>query len=512
MASQCQETAGPNAERAPNRHATGHFGDANGGAFSPSTELAGMQRFILQVDGGQGKTRAICPLRAAKDTAGGKGGTGGHIRTDTLEPRRGCGRERPARNNDTSLPAPNEHLGTIPITQHVLSAVADDWLAAVASNIRRRSNSDDPVRTYRYHIAKVRWYCEHVIGRTLSAWDAQDVLRFEAFLADLPLRALCPAGVKPDQAGYAPFRRRPGASSQADILRCLRALFSALHSAGYLRGNPMSLMKVGKVRRFDKTRAIDDALFEHVLQVMDRAPRTSQQEHQLHARDRFILICLRETGLRASELVGARMRAIAPLTDPKTGTGYWVLQVDAATAKGGHGRVVPVTAALMDALAEYRRAFGLSALPGAGDRQYGLILSIRTRQIEGCTANKTATDRRYFGQWRDVGTRYGLRDIVKGRLRAAANVLRQTGDDASAERLERASTHWLRHTFAMGAMLGGQDIRTVCSALGHASVNTTMLYTAQEALDLIYSWERDQPGRLARVVDAAGNNSHRAGR
>ncbi|GGC23814.1 tyrosine-type recombinase/integrase [Pseudoduganella buxea] len=414
-------------------------------------------------------------------------------------------------NDDASRPAPNGHLVAAPSSQHILGAVADDWaavdvwLAAVASNSRRRSNSDDTVSTYRYHVAKVRWYCEHVLGRTLSAWDAQDVLCFEAFLADLPLRALCPAGAKATQSGYTPFRRRPGVSSQADILRCLRALFGALHGAGYLRTNPMSLMKVGKGRRLDKTRAIDDDLFERVLQVMDRAPRTSQRAHQLHARDRFILVCLRETGVRASELVGARMRAIAPLTDPKTGTSYWVLQVDAATAKGGQGRVVPVSTALMDALVDYRCAFGLPALPGAGDRHYGLILSVRTQQIEDGMAIKTAVDRRYFGQWRDVGTRYGLHDIVKGRLQAAVTVLRETGDDAGADRLARASTHWLRHTFALRALLGGQDLRTVATALGHASVSTTMLYTEQEALDQINSWERNQPGRLARVDNAAGN-------
>lgn len=40
-------------------------------------------------------------------------------------------------------------------------------------------------------------------------------------------------------------------------------------------------------------------------------------------------------------------------------------------------------------------------------------------------------------------------------------------------------------------------MRDVASALGHASMDTTMLYTEQDALDLIAAWERAQPGSVA---------------
>lgn len=398
---------------------------------------------------------------------------------------------------------------------HSLGPVADDWaaievwLAAVASNSRRRGSSDQTVNTYRFHLAKVRWYCDAVLGRTPALWDTQDVLAFEAFLADLPEHAVCADKAKPHDEGYTPFRKRPSASSQADIMRFLQALFKALHSTGYLRANPMALMTYGKARRLDTTRAIDLDLFQLVLEVMDARPRVKQTAHQLHVRDRFIFICLRESGLRASELVGARMRAVQPLSDPKNRKTYWILKVDGRTAKGGKERTVPMTRALLDALIAYRSAFGLAPLPGR-DEDHGLILSVRTRPLAAGVHGgliRNAADRRYFGAWRDVGTRFGLHGIVKGRVRDAVAHLEGAGRTTEARELERVSSHWMRHTFATAALLAGKDIRVVAAALGHASVTTTMVYTEQGALDQIRSWEGEQPGSVAQVGGAVDSEA-----
>ncbi|WP_229211670.1 hypothetical protein [Duganella sp. BJB475] len=42
----------------------------------------------------------------------------------------------------------------------------------------------------------------------------------------------------------------------------------------------------------------------------------------------------------------------------------------------------------------------------------------------------------------------------------------------------------------------------MASALGHASVTTTMVYTEQDALDQIRSWESERPGSVAQVAPA----------
>lgn len=396
--------------------------------------------------------------------------------------------------------------GAAPQPVHSLGPVADDWdainvwLAAVADN--SKSSSNETLKTYRYHLAKLRWYCERELGRPPSTWTLQDVKAFRNYLAQLPASSLRAVNIAPGTPDYSPFQKQPGASTQSDIMRFTKAMFSALHRTGYLRLDPMALVNAPKQRRLDKKRAVGDELFDLVLQVMAEAPRPTQKDHQIYLRDCFIFICLRESGLRASELIGAKMDAIGLLYNPNSGNTYWAMTVEAETAKGGKQRTVPVSVAFLEAFIAYRRAFGLDPMPGPSTQQYGLVLSVRTKKREIGSRIKSASDRRLFGEWRDVGSRQGLHGIIKGRIRDAVLLLEQAGDGASAAHLNRVSAHWLRHTFAMTSLLSGQDLRSVATSLGHASVDTTMGYTEQDAIDLIESWERETPGRVARASPA----------
>lgn len=401
---------------------------------------------------------------------------------------------------------------------HNLGPVVDDWaaievwLATVCED--GESRSEETLKTYRYHLAKVRWYCERELGRPPSTWNLQDVIAFRKYLADLPGSSQRAVGDESGDKDCPPFLKQPGKSSQSDILRFAKAMFGGLHANGYLRINPMASIKARKPRRIDKKRAVSDELFDLVLNVMDESPRNKQKDHQLLLRDRFIFICLREAGLRTSELIGASMGAFKALYDPSTGNTYWVLKIEGETAKGGKERTVPVTPALLDALVAYRRAFGLDPLPGKGKSECGLILSVRTAPMASVLKGmrvKNAADRRFFGAWRDVGTRQGLYAIVKGRVRQAVNLLKEAGDLDAAEHLDRVSAHWLRHTFAMTSLMMGRDLRSVATSLGHASVNTTMAYTEQDALDQIHSWERDQPGSVAVVAKTISSDNGAGG-
>lgn len=112
---------------------------------------------------------------------------------------------------------------------------------------------------------------------------------------------------------------------------------------------------------------------------------------------------------------------------------------------------------------------------------------------------KDAQSRRYFGSWGSISSRKSLYHVVKGRLAETAASLRADGRPADADALVKASPHWLRHTFAKAAVLNGRDIRVVATLLGHASVTTTMIYTEQDALDVVRAHEKDDPGGVAVV-------------
>ncbi len=394
---------------------------------------------------------------------------------------------------------------------HALGEVRDDWEAAgvwLAAVARKSGNGSTATRdTYGYHLAKLRWYCENVARVTPSRWSMQDVEHFHLFLEDLPEDALCAMGdgrfAIPGERGYTPFRKRPARSSQSDIHRFVHALLKAWHSMGYIRINPMALTGTMSSRKIKTERSLSEIVFESVLDTLAASEVVSFAERQRQLRDMFILTAFKELGLRASELVGARMGAFYQLADPATKNRYWIFLVTSETGKGAKARRIPVTRTLLSSLAVYRQAFGLPAMPVHGD-DTPLLLSSRTKVVQiGETKIKHVNDRRFFGAWRAIGTRQGLYKIVKERLALTAKALRDAGNFDLATDLDRASPHWLRHTFAKAALMKGQSMREVASLLGHASVDTTMIYTDQDALDLVRALERSAPDAIAVEHPAA---------
>jgi site-specific recombinase XerD len=66
-----------------------------------------------------------------------------------------------------------------------------------------------------------------------------------------------------------------------------------------------------------------------------------------------------------------------------------------------------------------------------------------------------------------------LRRIVKDVMQSAADLAMEAGDEFAQARLQQASTHWLRHTFATDLFDSGADVLSVQDLLDHASISTT---------------------------------------
>ena len=67
----------------------------------------------------------------------------------------------------------------------------------------------------------------------------------------------------------------------------------------------------------------------------------------------------------------------------------------------------------------------------------------------------------------------------------------ETEAPATAEKLRRASPHWMRHTHATYALARGAELTTVRDNLRHASVSTTSIYLHSDEV------------KRARQMDAA---------
>jgi site-specific recombinase XerD len=70
---------------------------------------------------------------------------------------------------------------------------------------------------------------------------------------------------------------------------------------------------------------------------------------------------------------------------------------------------------------------------------------------------------------------------VKGFFADCAVVLRGLGEVKGAQRFDKASTHWMRHSHASHAIAAGMPIEIAQQNLGHASLATTTVYVTTES-------------------------------
>ena len=154
-------------------------------------------------------------------------------------------------------------------------------------------------------------------------------------------------------------------------------------------------------------------------------------------RDRAIILCMARLGLRASE--------VTQLCLEDVDWGNATLQV--RTRKTGHGALLPLTADVGMALADYLRL----GRPDTQARQ--VFVQCRIRPGEPISPS------------------------VVGR--AVDHALRRAGMDAPIR-----GANLLRHSLATDLQAGGASLRQIADLLGHSSLATTRIYAAVDVAAL----------------------------
>lgn len=222
---------------------------------------------------------------------------------------------------------------------------------------------------------------------------------------------------------YLAERKRGGlaAASIKLIVVALKVFFRFGSARGFVERDPTESLHLPRIERY-LPETLNELQVEQLLESVEtKAP--------LGLRDRAMLELLYASGLRISELAGARLENL----NLEEG----VVRV---TGKGNKTRLVPVgkkaCAALATYLAEER--------PRLVRRRSGseVFLSVRGSRL---------TTVRIWQIVKAVGQRSGLE----------ANVY----------------PHLLRHSFATHLLSNGADLRIIQEMLGHADISTTQVYT-----------------------------------
>lgn len=327
---------------------------------------------------------------------------------------------------------------------------ANDDVAAIGLWLAEYHDSPHTFRSYRKEAERLLIWATQVRGKPVSSLTREDVIAYEAFLAQPPA-AWCDDSLARRGEHRRLFTGPLAERSRRQALGILSGLFNYLVRAGYLAGSPFVLhrrrARRGTPRKVE--RYLDRALWDEVLRLVDDWPRSTARECQRYERARWVLRFLYETALRVSEA------AAACEGDFQRVRGRWWLHV---VGKGGVEGGIPLSDGLMADFARYRGFHGLPTVPVDHGKTPAIL------GIAGRTSALTPT---------------AVYQIVKGTFGHVADTL-QPEDGSKAARVRRASTHWLRHTAATHQAEDGTPIHHIQQNLRHSSIGTTSIYLHAE--------------------------------
>jgi len=232
---------------------------------------------------------------------------------------------------------------------------ANDDVAAIGLWLAEYHDSPHTFRSYRKEAERLLLWATQVRGKAVSSLTREDVIAYEAFLAQPPA-AWCDASLSRRGEHRRLFVGPLAERSRRQALGILAGLFNYLVRAGYLAGSPFVLQRRRARRGTRRTieRYLDRALWEDVLRVVDGWPQETGRDRQRYERVRWTLRFLYETALRAAEA------AAAGESDFQHIRGRWWLHT---VGKGGVEGTIPLSDGLMEDFARYRCFYGLSAVP-----------------------------------------------------------------------------------------------------------------------------------------------------
>jgi site-specific recombinase XerD len=307
-------------------------------------------------------------------------------------------------------------------------------------------------RTYRKEAERLILWAIVERGRALSSLTTEDAIAYRGFLRHPSPRGRWIGPVRPRTSpDWRPFNGSLSTRSVAHALSILGALFRWLIEQRYVLANPFAGIRVRGGRTasaLDASRAFTDGEWALLRTMADGLEWSYGWTLPAAQRLRFLLDFGFATGLRAGELVGATLGHVETAARGE----HWLR----VTGKGGKVARVALPPLAWDALARYLAERGLSVVPVRWRPETPIIGSLEA------DSGAAISGVRLWG-------------VLRRFFRLAAESI-ETDHPPLAEKLRRASPHWMRHTHATFALGHGAELTTVRDNLRHASVSTTSIY------------------------------------
>ncbi|WP_175950730.1 site-specific integrase [Burkholderia sp. BCC0405] len=306
-------------------------------------------------------------------------------------------------------------------------------------------------RAYRKEAERLILWAIVERGQALSSLTTDDAIAYRSFLQRPAPRERWIGPSRPRRSvEWRPFSGPLSARSAAHALTVLSAMFRWLIEQRYVQANPFAGVKVrGASARtgLDVSRGFTEGEWLLIRTVADGLEWTYGWGKPAAQRLRFLLDFGYATGLRASEVVGA---TLGDIQRDEYGD-HWLHVI----GKGGKPGKVVLPALARSALDQWLVQRGLPVTPSRWNPATPLVANLIE---DGAGIESTRL-------WR----------VLRRFFLVAAGVI-QDERPATAEKLRRASPHWMRHTHATHALARGAELIMVRDNLRHASISTTSTY------------------------------------
>jgi len=293
----------------------------------------------------------------------------------------------------------------------------------------------------------------------LATVAREDIQEYQDFLFNpTPYEFWCGAAVARSNPKWKPFVKGLANSSIKLNLQILTTMYEYLVQSGYLSTNPFRLIKRKSARLVTQNKGIERYLshteWDYIQEYISKMPQKTFEDKRKYHRTKWIFNLLYLSGCRRSEIINAKM------SDFIHKHGQWWLKV---IGKGNKYGEIPVTNTLLISLIEYRKSLDLLDYPDASENNIALVNNIQLKNgaVTGITDSM-------------------LYKIIKDTCKSIAQDV-QIKDPNAAFTINKASTHWLRHTSATHQVDAGIDIRIVKENLRHSMLETTMKYQHTES-------------------------------
>ena len=336
------------------------------------------------------------------------------------------------------------------------------WLALHESNATKRA--------YRKEAERLILWAVVERGRPLSSLTTEDATAYRGFLRNPTPRS---RWIGPPQtrfsAEWRPFTAGLSPRSTAYALTVIGAMFRWLIEQRYVVANPFAGIKVrGGARSspVDEGRVFSEGEWAIIRAVANGLEWSYGWKLPAAQRLRFVLDFAYATGLRSSEFVGATLGQI----ETDVHGDHW-LKLVGKGSKAGKVALPPLAKVALDHCLMQR---GVPTTPALWKPSTPLIADLQN----GGGSSRITSSR--------------LWDITNRFFITTADAI-EAESPKTAEKLRRASPHWMRHTHATHALARGAELTTVRDNLRHASVSTTSVYL-----------HTDQVKRARQMRDAFG--------